>query len=113
MQRGWPNRGPPQQCGGSPQTMGSSPYGGGMGTPQQQQQQQRRGGAFGTTQSDGFLARLERVETDTKPTTAGGSAPITLENWAQRSKQLAQLIIANEAREMEARARLAQVQQRR
>ena len=117
MMRGMPPqqqmRGMPQQRGmPAQQHMKQMQYGGAPQQMQQQQQQQRRGGAFGTSQSDGFLARLERAENDERPTTHGGSTPITLDNWAQRSKQIAKLAIANEARELEAKERLAQSKQR-
>ena len=51
------------------------------------------------------------AETVAKPAAEGGS-PISVDNWAQRSKQIAQLMMANEAREMEARERLAQAKKR-
>jgi len=85
------------------QRMGQSSIPGGIfGAPSQQLQ---RSGGFGTSQSDPFLARLERVETDTRPTGAGGGEPITLQNWERKSKQIAALAATNEARNDAARSR--------
>ena len=85
------------------QRMGQSSIPGGIfGAPSQQLQ---RSGGFGTSQSDPFLARLERVETDTRPTGAGGSEPITLQNWERKSKQIAALAASNEARNEAAMSR--------
>ena len=56
-------------------------------------------------------AKKVAAVTVAKPAAEGGS-PISVDNWAQRSKQIAQLMMANEAREMEARERLAQAKKR-
>ena len=90
------------------QRMGQSSIPGGIfGGAPSQQPQQRSGGTYGTSQSDAFLARLERVETDTRPTGAGGSEPITLQNWERKSKQIAARAATNEARNDAARSRAA------
>ena len=79
-----------------------------------------KGGIFGTSQQDAFLARLERTEQYEKmpvqPARIGKADaikaaainnPITLDNWAARSKAVGRLHVENERREMEAKERIA------
>ena len=70
-----------------------------------------RAGAFGTSQQDPFLARLERTEAyESMPAQPAGATmskaealkraavnnPITLDNWASRSKAIGKLHVQNE-----------------
>jgi hypothetical protein len=81
-----------------------------------------KGGIFGSSQQDPFLARLERTEKyeqmgqknpavmskgDAIKMAAVNNGPITLENWADRSKKIGHLALENEAREAVIKEKIA------
>lgn len=101
MQRpGYPTHGRPQQMQRQPMPQGM----------QQQQQAQRPG-------HPNLMAKLERAELrDQQALRQNGAEPplkhnhgITLDNWEQKSKQIAQLAMQNEMNELMAKERLGKL----